>query len=873
MAHKVRADSVAKYRLFNSKFKRVKKIVSQPGFAKKYAILSLVILGATTILWAFLGAKLQQGNADQLVNSLLFERLSTFREALLPGQHSFLIKWPLFFLIKLLGYSAITFITVTVATALATVAFLVVLLYRIERRPLIFGTLCLALASVLLLIPAQPYTGVMLPVNMAMLTTRNLEYVLYIASLVLLVRSPRIKSWGFWLAIVFLTLLIASDKLFLTLSLGGALLAFVVYALRQRQGLVNLSAKWLTLSVVSILGAFGLLWLLNAVGVTHIANQPAVGPFGLVHNERSLALGFIYGFLGLMTNFGANLAYDSSVLKNIPGQIYTHLLGTGGIAFMLNGIIFVVGVVIVYRLIVSSLAGGKPQKANLDNATKLSILLIWTTLAAFIVFAASNHYYAADARYLTIALFAVFISAAVFSRHRYWHPEKTVLVGLIITIGILFGLTAALHSYNTDKAALAEVNRRNISISQALAQHPVSVLAGDYWRVTPTRLIAGNRFNVMPLTGCTRAQDILSSKSWQPDLNDHSFAYLLSLDQSLTNYPSCTLDLVVNSYGRPNASILIAGSLEHPKELVLFYDNGIHKSAPTIKPPKQGTATVVPTTLDILPNTTCDAPTILNVVAHQDDDLLFMNPDLAHDIKAGHCVRTIYMTAGDAGDNKFYWLGREQGSEAAYDYIDGPDKDIWVQRIVKLSAKAFISIANPRGNSKVSLIFMRLPDGGIHGTGFKASHYESLERLNAGAISQVHSIDGSSVYTSSELTAALTALMRVYRPSGVHMQSTSFLGVDGKSKYPDHSDHTAAGRYAQRAYNQFEGFHETPIKFYLGYPIHELPENVGGKDLEEKEKTFLNYGKFDKSVCQTLKECENTPTYSAYLRHQYQNSY
>src|SRR5665811_1863172 len=208
----------------------LRKIVRKPKFARVYVFVSLVILLATTLLWAILGAKLQQGNADQLVNVYLFGHSATFHGALLPGQHTFLFKWPLFLLVKLFGSSAIAFLVFTVGTVLVTVAALAAIIYKIERRPLVFGTLCLALASVLLLVPAQPYAGAILPVNMAMLTTRNLEYVLYIASLVLLIRSPRPKSRGFWLATAGLALLIASDKLFLTISLGGALLALIVYA-------------------------------------------------------------------------------------------------------------------------------------------------------------------------------------------------------------------------------------------------------------------------------------------------------------------------------------------------------------------------------------------------------------------------------------------------------------------------------------------------------------------------------------------------------------------------------------------------------------------------------------------------------------------
>src|ERR1035437_646667 len=159
------------------------KLISSPRFGKNFVFISLAILFSTTFLWALLSAKLQQNNADQLINPYLLEHSATFRGASFPAAHTLLIKWPLFLLIKVFGYSTATFIGFTVSTVLLTVAALAAIIYRIERRPVIFGTLCLALASVLIIVPAQPYAGGLLPVNMAMLTTRNIEYLFYIASL------------------------------------------------------------------------------------------------------------------------------------------------------------------------------------------------------------------------------------------------------------------------------------------------------------------------------------------------------------------------------------------------------------------------------------------------------------------------------------------------------------------------------------------------------------------------------------------------------------------------------------------------------------------------------------------------------------------
>src|SRR5205807_9600515 len=135
--------------------------------------------------------------------------------------------------------------------------------------------------------------------------------------------------------------------------------------------------------------------------------------------------------------------------------------------------------------------------------------------------------------------------------------------------------------------------------------------------------------------------------------------------------------------------------------------------------------------LSQLPHALCEKFTIMNIVAHQDDDLLFTSPDLLHDVQAGNCIRTIYLTAGDAGTQQLYWLNRERGSEAAYSSMLKSHQP-WASRIIKLNSRQFITISTPRHSPQTSLIFLHLPDGNLKGNGFAASNYESLAKLERG---------------------------------------------------------------------------------------------------------------------------------------------
>ena len=843
---------------------RLKNIVSRPRFGVGYAIASVIVLLATTIFWATLGAQVNQGNADQLVDVYMVSDPATFNQAIFPGAHTFLFKWPLFMVVQLFGATPLAFLIATVIVAAATVGALAFVLFRIERRPLLFGTICLALASTLLLVPIQPYPGALLPVNMAMLTTRNLEYVLYMASLILLARATTLKSKKFWAGVGLLGLLGASDKLFLVLSVGGAVLALLAYALARQWRQVQLASRWLVAGGVAGVLATALLFVIDG-RLTNLQDAVSVAPYSSAHTIVEFIKAAAYAIIGFATNFGANPAFDVTTLADMPARALHYLVSLGGPALLVNLAVVIVGGWLTVHTTIRTLR----RNNKLDDPTKLSLMLVWSSVAAIAAFVLSAHYYPVDARYITIVVFAVFIAAATWVRQMTVSAYKLVLAGVVAAAAMVLALPTVLQAGQASSAALATVNDRNKLISQVLQQHPVDALVGDYWRVVPTKLNAKD-LTVIPLSSCTTPQQSLTSKKWQIDLNNHSFSYLLTLDGSSTGYPPCTLDTVVDAYGKPNSSTLIAGSLTSPLELLLFYDKGAHKSAPanTAAKPVSQVGTVLPIASDELPYLTCPGPTDVNIVAHEDDDLLFMNPDIMRSIRDGHCVRTVYVTAGDAGGDSFYWLGREHGAEAAYSKMIGSDA-VWIERIVQLGDNRFATVANPKGNSKISLIFLHLPDGNPSGSGFSASHQESLDKLETGKISTLHSVDRQSHYSAEDLTNSLVDIMRLYQPASIRAQS-SHAG----NAYVDHSDHNAVGRFAKKAHDryvqqQFEGKVSIPMTFYMGYPIHELSEDVSGDELQQKTAIFLAYAAFDGGVCHTQQQCDNKAVYGTYLRRQY----
>ncbi len=824
--------------------------------------LSLVVLTISALIWTMMSVHINQNNADELVNIRLFESWDTFRGATFPGAHSFLIKWPLFALLRLLGPSVGTIALLTIVVTLGTIGGLVFMLHQINRSPLIFGTLVLALASVLAFTPIQPYPGALLPVNMAMIATRNIEYLLYIFSFVLLIRASSFRSAKFWLGVACLGLLVASDKLFLFISLGGAGIALAVHLAARNWRMVRFSASWIGYGVLAYVFASGLLYLISEIRLTHIASQAS--PYGLVPGPKQLAMACLYSALAVLTNLGANLVSDITVLKDIPGELVSRMISFGMVANLVNGAVVAMAGFFIFRALGQTLPRTKPTKKKRDTPMMLSLMLIYSSVAAIVLFVASDHYYAVDSRYLTIVLFAVFVTmAAMLRRSASLIPRLVYSIGAVLLVGTVCGIVSTTHAYTKDAAALADMSHRSALISEALKNHPVKRLLGDYWRIFPA---LQNNLDVtpLPLGGCTTPQTDQTSTNWQGDLTGHSFAYLLTLDSASPNFPGCSLEQIILAYNNPNSSVIISGGAENPREVLLFYDHGLYKRKDPQTPPDSQNP-VVPIALDQLPLSDCDSkPIIMNIVAHQDDDLLFMNPETLHDIQAKRCIRSVYLTAGDAGSGQFYWLAREKGSEAAYASMLGIH-NLWIQRTVKLGENEFATAAYPVQNRQVILLFMHLPDGNLNGNGFSSTHHESLARLESNKISVIHGVAGISQYTKPGLIQGLAELMRAFQPTEIRSQAPRDVG----RTFHDHSDHITTGQLVSRAYQDYAN-PAVPINYYVGYPTRERPQNVFGKDLDETSNIFLSYIQYAHDTgCESTQQCLHLPSYGSYLRGQY----
>lgn len=249
----------------------------------------------------------------------------------------------------------------------------------------------------------------------------------------------------------------------------------------------------------------------------------------------------------------------------------------------------------------------------------------------------------------------------------------------------------------------------------------------------------------------------------------------------------------------------------------------------------------------------------LNIVAHQDDDILFMNPDIFESITNGEPVTTVYVTAGDAGLGQAYWEAREAGAKAAYALMAGSDD--WVDEVQTVPAEGGdfqIASSYLASDPDIRLYFMRLPDGG--GLLDEGSS-QSLAKLWYGTLETVTTIDGSATYSHADVSNSLTGLMELHAPSQFRLQLD-----DGPYAFGEHTDHLRTADFSQEALESYTGGSYT-VTSYVNYQSSDLAENLSPEEAALSLSVMEAYAAHDLGV---LDEYGNLlPVYVEWTARQY----
>jgi len=197
----------------------------------------------------------------------------------------------------------------------------------------------------------------------------------------------------------------------------------------------------------------------------------------------------------------------------------------------------------------------------------------------------------------------------------------------------------------------------------------------------------------------------------------------------------------------------------------------------------------------------------LVIVAHQDDDLLFMQPDIRDIVEHHRPLTVVYVTAGDNQSGLAYAQGRYRALRAAYSQVAGA-RD-WGCQWIKLARHA----AELCRLGSVSLVFLGYPDGGMSG-----EWQHSLLKLWDGVLQRAPTVaKRPATYTRKGLIATLEEIVEITRPTVI--RTLEVAATHG----PDHSDHMIVG--ALTAYVVMTAAPKVKLLAYRGYSTMTEPAN------------------------------------------------
>lgn len=266
---------------------------------------------------------------------------------------------------------------------------------------------------------------------------------------------------------------------------------------------------------------------------------------------------------------------------------------------------------------------------------------------------------------------------------------------------------------------------------------------------------------------------------------------------------------------------------------------------------------------------------LMQILAHPDDDLYFMNPDTQRMLDAGVPLVCVYVSAGEhdgrnhipgaadvPADRPAYSSARHQGLRQAYATLLGLDRFTdWTKGIASLRGDRLAEINTlTNGNRRVELIFLNLP---MHTTR-RWMALPSLWHDRALGLQTVVAEDSplrkAVAYDYDSLVDVLVGLMEQYRPTVVqtldpdpdiqHSDEATRKKDSEQRGYSDHADHTAVACFSWAAMvrwvadatadgGQVPGFVATAFR---GYYNRHWPKNLPAPVVQRKAAHLVPYG-------------------------------
>ncbi|WP_331446779.1 PIG-L family deacetylase [Streptomyces xanthochromogenes] len=263
---------------------------------------------------------------------------------------------------------------------------------------------------------------------------------------------------------------------------------------------------------------------------------------------------------------------------------------------------------------------------------------------------------------------------------------------------------------------------------------------------------------------------------------------------------------------------------------------------------------------------------VMQIVAHPDDDLYFMNPELAQSIAANDQLISVYLNCGETGgvnkvpgsrtapkpDVAAYAGARRQGLRQAYAYMaTGKAKRPWKTEALTLPDGTQVELDTLDGHPGLQLVFLGIRQHTSYGSGPSQGLPElwaDPSIVTSTLVSTGSPVRDSHKVTRDSVIAALAHLLDRYRPTLVRtmdpdpdmqVHDAAHRAHHDQPGYSDHPDHTATALFTLAALDRYQGPGQGrpySVVSYRGYYNERWPQNLPEELVRAKADVLNVYG-------------------------------
>ncbi|WP_331767639.1 PIG-L family deacetylase [Embleya sp. NBC_00896] len=221
----------------------------------------------------------------------------------------------------------------------------------------------------------------------------------------------------------------------------------------------------------------------------------------------------------------------------------------------------------------------------------------------------------------------------------------------------------------------------------------------------------------------------------------------------------------------------------------------------------------------------------MQIAAHPDDDLYFMNPEMIEGIRAGAASTSVFLTAGEIQDPLHT---RQLGLMAAHAEAAQVRAPTWSGAALGVPT-SLVEVFTLDQRPDVRLVFMNLPDGtSLPGLAAGTSAARTVNPRSA-----VTGVDAVFTYTRAQLLTALVTLFDHFTPGVLR----TLDDLPDPRYASDHLDHTSAAILANDAVSQYQRStgRRILVTSYRGYGTANSPDDICSTEQAAKTAVLLAY--------------------------------